>query len=399
MRTFAKCVFALLMAACFSGADWKAFRGDNSNGVSLDDTGPASVENFLWTTPLEGRGLSGPIVIGDRVYLTSSSGVGNDDRLYVSCYRTDDGKQVWQRQFWATGLTVCHPTMCMATPQPASDGQRVFAFYSSNDRACLDLEGNLLWYRGLNYDFPNACNSVGMASSPIVHGQTVIVQLESDSDAFVMGINVETGETRWKLDRPHASNWTSPVLLKGDAPQNDLVMLQSPSGLTAVVPHSGEVVWTHEMRTAAIPSSVISDGHIFVPVGGLAALKFVSHGSAPEAFWRKGNLNPATASPLAYRGKVYIVSSAGVLACVDPNSGEADWRLRLEGSFSSTPVAGGGLLYFAGQKGLVQVVRPEEKKGEIVGKQDLKETLMCTPALSGDALYIRSDKHLWKLGP
>ena len=85
----------------------------------------------------------------------------------------------WERQFWATGRTMCHPTSSVAANTPSSDGKRIYAFFSSNDLACLDLAGNLLWYRGLTHDFPTAVNDVGMSASPIVLGDTVVVQVEN----------------------------------------------------------------------------------------------------------------------------------------------------------------------------------------------------------------------------
>ena len=193
-----------------SGADWLQFRGGDSSSVAGNETLPTNwsdQENIAWKSKLPGRGLSGPIVVGDRVFITASSG-HHQDRLHVLGFDAADGKQLWERQFWATGRTMCHEKMAVATPQPASDGQRIFAFYSSNDLACLDLDGNLLWFRGLTFDYPNASNSLGMSSSPVVMGDTVIAQVESDSESFAVGLDVKTGVQRWKIDRPKMSNWT-----------------------------------------------------------------------------------------------------------------------------------------------------------------------------------------------
>ncbi|MCA9117363.1 MAG: PQQ-binding-like beta-propeller repeat protein, partial [Planctomycetaceae bacterium] len=235
-------VFAALAIACLTGADWLQFRGNDANGVAESPVPPDQIDQVAWKVSLPGRGLSGPTVVGDQVVLSASSGF-NDDRLHVLSFDAATGEQQWERQFWATGRTQCHQKMCVATPQIASDGERLFAFYSSNDLVCLDLEGNLLWYRGLGADFPNASNSLGMSSSPLVVGNTVIVQVESDAEAFSMGVNVENGLTRWKIDRPRASNWTSPALLRKAEGDRDLVLLQSREGLAAVRPETGETVW------------------------------------------------------------------------------------------------------------------------------------------------------------
>ena len=122
-------------------ADWRQFRGNDSSSVAPGEKPPVTwgdTENIAWKIPLSGRGLSGPIVVGDRIYLTSSEGF-NQDRLLVECYDVKTGVRRWRRSFQATGRTQCHSKMANATPTPASDGKRIFAFFSSNDLVCLDL--------------------------------------------------------------------------------------------------------------------------------------------------------------------------------------------------------------------------------------------------------------------
>src|SRR5690606_16848625 len=145
-----------------------------------------------WSQELPGRGLSSPIIVGDQVIVTASSGY-RQTRLHVLSFAAADGSLQWEREFWATGRTASHPKTCVAAPTPASDGERIFAFYSSNDLACLDLDGNLLWYRGLTYDFPNASNSLGMSSSLVVADGTVVAMVENDSDSFTTGVDPQTG--------------------------------------------------------------------------------------------------------------------------------------------------------------------------------------------------------------
>jgi outer membrane protein assembly factor BamB len=285
--------------------------------------------------------------------------------------------------------------MCVATPTPASDGKRLFAFYSSNDLACLDLDGNLLWFRGLTHDFPNASNSLGMASSPVVVGDTLIVQVESDADSFSTGIDVATGIARWRKDRPRKANWTSPALMKTKSGET-LVLLQSSAGLSAVVPKTGKVVWTFGDGASTIPSSTAVGDTVYVPSNGVTALQPQAKGD-PKVAWKSGRLSPFTPSPLIYQGRVFAVNRAGALTAADAKTGDVVWQMRLKGPFTSTPVAAGGLLYFFNEKGLGQVVKPGEKAGELVGSSPLEETILCSPGVAGNALYVRSDGHLWKI--
>ncbi len=391
-------IVALASIVLFSGADWLQFLGNDRRGVAPDEDVPSvesSSMSIAWQVPLQGRGLSGPIVIGENVIITSCSGY-RQDRLHVLCFAIDSGEKLWERQFWATGRTMCQNKMCVATPTPASDGKRIFAFYSSNDLACLDLDGNLLWFRGLTHDYPNASNSLGMASSPVVIGDTLVVQVESDAEAFATGLQVETGIPRWKIDRTKRANWTTPAILKGNTPGDDLALLQSSAGVAAVRARSGEVVWSYDQGADTISSLAVSDNTIYVPSHGLTALQPIKGKRVPKLLWQENRLSPATASPLVDRGRAYIVNSAGVLNCAQTGTGKVLWRLRLQGPFSSSPVAAGGYLYFFNEMGLGQAVRTGEK-GELAAEIDLGETILCTPAIANGALYVRSDHHLWKI--
>jgi outer membrane protein assembly factor BamB len=396
-------LLAIVVASAFSpncarslpAADWLQFRGNNADGLTTDD-GPAKLDQTAWTASLPGRGISGPIVVGDKVYVTASSG-HEQERLHVMAFGTQDGKLAWDRQFWATGRTQCHPKMAVATSNPASDGERIVAFYSTNDLICLDREGNLLWFRGLTYEYPNATNSLGMASSPVIADDTVIAQVETDDDSFAIGINIATGETRWKLDRPHQDNWTSPIILRGVTRDQDVVVLQSSKGLAGIRPKTGKEVWTYTDGASTVPSSAAGDKMLFVPSHGLTALTAWPQMSKPSQLWRVPQLAPATPSLICTDGRVYSVTGAPVLIAADAKTGKVAWRLRLTGTLYSSPIAGGGRMYFFNDAGLGQMVALGKERGTIASHRDFKESILCTPALSDKALYVRSDQHLWKI--
>lgn len=385
-----------VLIAGVSGADWRQFRGNEANGVS-PEAGPATLEKIAWKADLPGRGLSAPIVVGSRVFVTASSGY-EQDRLHVICFDARNGSRLWERQFWATGRTQTHPKTCVAAPSPASDGERVFAFFSSNDLVCLDLDGNLLWYRGLGHENPNANNSLGMASSPVVVEGTLVAQVESDAEAFAAGLDVKTGQTRWKIDRPQRANWTSPAILRG-APGagDDLALLQSSAGLSAVEPRTGKEIWSYTDGASTTSSTAINGKVVYVPSHGLTALRPVPGQSGPEQLWRTNRLRPSFSSPVVSNGFAYAVNSAGVLTGANAATGEDVWRLRLKGPFSGSPVAAEGRLYLFSEDGLGTIVELDEgRRGRIVSECDLGETILSTPALAEGALYVRSDNHLWK---
>ncbi len=400
-----KCILALFLASLpfpTLAADWPQFRGPGSTATSADAVIPAPPK-IDWTAPLPGRGLASPIIVGQRVFVTCSSGP-KQERLHLICFNFDDGEKRWERQLKATGRTMSHPKTAIASCTPCSDGQRVFALWSSNDLAAFDLDGNLLWLRGLTVDYPNASNSIGMASSPIVIGGTLVTVIENDSESYSLGIDVKTGRNLWKLDRPKAANWSSPVPWRADAKSAPIVVLQSSKGLTGVDPVSGSVLWDYAEGASTSSSSVVAQGVIFSPSNGITALAPRADGGAPEQLWRAKQMNPATISPVVLDGKIFAFNSAGVLSTADIATGDSKWKLRLTGPFSGSPVGANGRLLAVNEKGLVQIVDITPPEGALAGqlqlplKEGSKEMILSTPALSGKHVFIRTDSALWRLG-
>jgi outer membrane protein assembly factor BamB len=128
-------------------------------------------------------------------------------------------------------------------------------------------------------------------------------------------------------------------------------------------------------------------------------------GQKPRVLWQSNKLAPSTSSPLVAEGRLYSLNGSGVLACADAMTGQIAWQFRLQvklgdktsqGAFTSTPVAAAGHLYFFNDDGVAFVVKGGET-GQIVATHQFGETILCTPAISDGALYVRSDKHLWKV--
>jgi outer membrane protein assembly factor BamB len=389
---------SLLLAAVavvFAGADWRQFRGSENTGVSAETNhlpvSFATNHDLAWKVPLPGRGASGPIVVGDRVVVTCSSGA-RQERLHLLCFAAADGKCLWHREFWATGNTLTHEITAVAIPTPASDGRRIFAFYSSNDLACVDLDGNLLWYRGLGYEHPSTRNAVGMSSSPLVIDDTVIVQLDSPGQALVAAIDAGSGATRWQIGREANAAFSSPTLFGGCA------LVQGKTSLVALDPRGGQVRWKYDYDVPYQPVASVATWHdtVFVPGMKLSALRPGAAGEEPKLLWAETRFRPEMASPIVYDGKLYVLKS-GILACGDAATGRTQWQLRLKGAFWASPVLADGRLYCVNRDGLVQVVQLG-KQGKLLATSQIDDGISASPAVAQGAVYFRSDRHLWKIG-
>jgi outer membrane protein assembly factor BamB len=378
-------------------ADWLNFRGPAGSGFDpgiATTVGELAEKTLAWKAALPGRGLGSPIVVGDKVFLTAASGP-EQQQLHVLCFSAKDGTPLWERRFWATGRTMSHSKTNVAAPTPTSDGERIYALYSSNDLVCVDLDGDLVWMRGLTLDYPNASNSLGMASSPIVVGDTLVAQIENDSESFAAGFDLLTGMNKWKLDRPKSANWTSPTVLNKEG--ESIVALQSGEGIVGLVPSTGSTVFSIPEKASTIPSAAASGDELFIPANGLTVMKLGAAGEEPKKVWNQTNQRPGTPSVLVGPEKLFLINNAGVLTCASRRDGTVAWEIRLKGPFSGSPVAGGdGKLYIFNEQGVGQVVDTNGEKGVVTSEIELGETILSTPALDGKALYIRSDGYLWK---
>ena len=185
----------ILTAGALDAGDWPQFRGPGGDGFSADKGFPdrwSDKENLRGRALLPGRGQSSPIVAGGHVYVTASSGA-TQDRLHVLCFDAGTGKRLWAQEFWATGATISHPKTSMAAPTPVIAGGRLYTLFASGDLFCLDRDGLLLWCRTLARDYLGVTNHIGMASSPVVVGDVLVVVLETPEESFAAGIDARTG--------------------------------------------------------------------------------------------------------------------------------------------------------------------------------------------------------------
>ena len=235
-----------------------------------------------------------------------------------------------------------------------------------------------------------------MSSSPVLANGVLIAQVENDADSFTFGLNVKNGTTLWKKNRPRGANWTSPVVLNNDS--MILVGLQSKAGISFIEPSSGESVWNYLDGAATIPSStIVRDNSVVVPSNGLTALQIPAAGKEPIQIWRNNKLAPGTGSPAISGDKLFVINRANVLTSALTASGEIKWRLRLKGPISASPITTQNLLFVFSEEGVGQVVDISKEEGEIIQEIDLQDTILCTPAATKGALFLRSDHFLWKL--
>ncbi|TWT40258.1 outer membrane protein assembly factor BamB family protein [Botrimarina hoheduenensis] len=387
-------LFASLAGPCLAD-EWRDFRGGGAQQVGMpSDWSIEQGRHVAWEANLPGSGVSGPIVVGGRVFVTASDGPRRQ-RLYVLALDAQTGKRLWQRRFQAVGRTLCHPTSANAAPTPASDGERVYAFFSSNELIALDLEGQLQWMRCLTLDHPGLGNDIGMASSPVVAGGVVVVQAECQQNSFALAVDAATGTTKWEVARPQQSNWTTPCPLVSADGMAEAVVLQSSDRVGAYQLSDGTPLWNLDLECEGIPSAVQAKDRLLVASAGLTALELADEAD-PQPLWRTAQLSPSSPTPVVMGDRVLIVSRNGVAVCGDLSSGKVVWRQRLRDRFWATPVVGGGLACLINASGDAWVLDVNDG-GRVLLETSFGEPVLGSPALADGALYVRTSGKLWKI--
>ena len=391
--------FTLSMFSSVNAADpknWLGFRGD---GTSASPSAPAEIKvgddgNVAWKVAMPGKSVAGPIVVGDRVISTSSGGQ-EGEKLFVTAVSLKTGEKLWEQSFRATGRPFCHPTSANAAPSPVSDGERIFAFYSSNDLVCLSLEGDLLWYRGLGFDYPKAGNDNGMASSPVISEGTLIAQVEAQGDSFAIGIDAATGVNLWRMARPRQSNWSSPVEISRPDESTEVVM-QSGTNIIAVDPRRGNIKWIIEEGADKIASGTPAGDYLLLPGSEMMALNIGESATTPEITWRNSRLSPRNASAVLNDDRFYSLKGS-VLVAATVEEGEQVWQKRLSGLGGTwaTPVAAGGRIYIFDQSGVGLVVEDQGDSAETIMEVDLEEPVLASPAIADGKLIVRTNQSLF----
>jgi outer membrane protein assembly factor BamB len=382
--------------AAVSSSEWPQFRGPNGVAVSEEADVPvkwSATENVRWKADLPGRGVSSPVIAGGRVYVTAASAY-REGRLHVLCFDALTGEKKWERQLASTGSTMCHPKTSMAAPTPVADAKGVYALFATGDLAAFDRDGNLRWYRALERDYPDITNQVGMAASPVLAGDVLLLPLENAGDSFALAVDAKTGRNRWKTPRARGVNWVTPTVARFQG--KTTVLFQTAREITAYNPDNGEEQWTYKGENlGSIPSPVVLDDLVIVPGNPSVGLR-VSDGGKPERVWKSRKLPAAYASPVVYQGRIYALTGIGV-ACLDPATGEEIWRERLGSGFSASPVVAGGKLYVAKEDGVTCVVQLGDKP-KILANNALKGSLLATPAIANGAIYLRTENQLYCIG-
>jgi outer membrane protein assembly factor BamB len=417
---FSAMVLLVSVSAVHAG-DWPGWRGPHGDGTSDAKGVPIkwnTTENIAWKTPIPGKGHSSPIVWGDRIFLTTCLEADADPkrpedpaRRMLMCLDRRDGSILWQKQVLSAKLEKLHRLNSRASSTPVADGRHVFVTFldASRDKdarvlvACYDFDGHQVWQKS-----PGRFSSVhGFCSSPILYKDTVIVNCDHDGDGYIVCLSRETGEQRWRIERPNKTRSYCAPLIVETAGKTQLVLSGSKC-VASYNPDNGKQWWIIDGPTEQFVSSLVfAENTLFLTAGfptyHYMGIKPDGEGNVTETHvaWHHRVKNPREGayvpSPIAFDKWFFAVSDDGVLNCFDAKSGEWKWREKLGKHHSASPILADGRLYFIADNGDTYVVKASDKF-EVVNVNPLGEECYASPAIAHGQLFIRGDKHLFCIG-
>jgi outer membrane protein assembly factor BamB len=401
------CFLPALLASPLAAQEWARFRGPNGSGhgkavVSLK----WAEENLAWKVELPGVGHSSPVLWGKKLFLTSCDKATGARRVH--CFDADTGRELWSRTDPSAPYHT-HRRNTYATSTPAADDRHLYVCWATPRELtvqALTHDGKVAWQKGLG----PWKGGHGYAVSPIVHEDLLVLANDQDGTGSLIGLEKQTGEVRWKIDR-HSGNatYSTPCVYQRAGRPAELIFTNWKHGMTSVDPRTGKVNWelsifAPELKERAIASPVVAGDLVLGTCGFVTAQKHLvavrppaKPGEKPEEVWRVKDPVAYLPTPLVKDGLVYSCTEKGFISCRKADTGKVVWQKRLRGTYSASPVCIGDRIYCTSDRGEVIVLRAGEKY-EVLARNSLGGRTQSTPAVANGRIYFRTESHLIAVG-
>ena len=406
----------VLFPACpgLAEQNWPEFRGPNGNGHSAAVGLPlrwSETENVAWKTAIHDRGWSSPVIWDRQVWLTTATEDGKE--LFAVCVDRDTGRIVHDLKLFDVAKPAkINPTNSHASPTPAVEDGRVYVHFGTYGTACLDTRtGRRLWSRR---DL-HCQHDVGPGSSVLLDGGRLILTFDGMDAQYLAALETTTGKTLWRSKRSEDFRTPQGGRLFGEyrkafstpiatlAAGRRQIVSAGAGAAMAYDPATGAELWKVRYPRGYSTSSrpLLACGLVFVNTGyprhELLAVRPTGSGNvtASHVVWRTKQA-PVKPSPVAVDGLLYLVHDRGALVCQEAKTGRRVWRQRIGARFSASPIAAEGRIYFFDEKGAATVIEPGRAYRALAVNQ-LADGCMASPAAAGEALFVRTKTHLYRI--
>ena len=411
MRTFLSLLLLSLLSPASTVADWPQFRGPDGQGHS--DAKGIPVEwsegkNVKWKMPVPGQGFSSPVISGGQIWMTSSEMEGKS--LHAICLDLATGKLLHNIEVITTDdAGPRHRLNGYASPTPVLDEKYVYVHFGPRGTVCLNRNGKIIWKNtGFKYNVIQ-----GGASSPILHGDLLLLTCDGIDFQFIVALEKETGKVRWKQPRAHleaaakkrsiAKMSYSTPLIQSINGKNQLVC----SGADHVAAYdlgTGRELWWMPYDGFSIVGRPSYGNSLFYVVGSIRQDHFCVYAVRPgdgqlkpdEIVWKYSKSVPHVPSPILVGREIYFVHDGGVATCLDALTGQPLWQERLGGNHDASPIEIRNRLYFLNREGKATVLTAG-RKFDVLATNQLEGTFKASPAVAAGALFLRNESHLYRI--
>ncbi len=409
---------AFLAIPAANGDNWGQWRGgsfDSISGESSVGEQASPISSEIWKYDLPGSAGASPVVWGDRIFVSTTDG----EALQLICLDTDGQKQ-WQRNLPGVSKSAMDNSNT-ASPSPITDGQHVWVMMGNGAMACFDLDGKEVWAKDLQVVYGKFSIQFGMSTTPILHEGRLYLTLihgkmkdKATSEGKLICLDATSGEEVWNVTRKTDAvfeckhGYTSPIIVgNGDLAA---LVVHAADYTTGHALADGKELWRfgginpkgedYNRTLRLVASPVEHQGLMVVPTAKKGAVMGyrISGKDKPETVWRLERGTPDVASPVVFQGLVFLAGEKGVMSVLDSSSGKVLNKKRLLADrHRSTPVVFDGKLIVLGRDGTVSVFKAD-KDLELIAERKLNEQSVASPAVAGGRIYIRTAKALHAFG-
>jgi outer membrane protein assembly factor BamB len=412
-------ILAVLLAATLRvHAQWPQFRGPEGSGSA----GSAKLalqwgedKNVRWKTLIHGRAWSSPVILNGQVWMTTATPDGRV--LYAVSVDTETGRILKNIKVFNVNVPqYADPFNSYASPTPVIEPGRLYVTFGAAGTAAIDTAtGKTVWERR-----DLKCNHFrGAGSSPILFENLLVMHFDGSDQQYVVALDKTTGKTVWKTNRsvdfqdlgadgePEAEGdfrkgfATPQVVIVGGQPV--IVSLGSKAAY-AYDARTGKELWRIVDRSAHSPASRPLSAFGFVIYqsgwgGHVYAVRPDGRGdvTSTHVVWKSRGA-PNKPSIVQAGDLLLMVNDGGIVTCLEAKTGEQVWKGRVDGEFSASPIVADGRVYLFSQDGKTTVIEAG-RTFKVLAENLLDEGFMASPAVDGNALYLRTKTHLYRVDP
>lgn len=423
-----------------TNSDWPAFRGRAGRGVAEGfpvrshwnaDRAAGELEGVLWTTQVPGLGHSSPVIVGDRIFLTTAvashgdapleiQGGGRPDAAddqgeqswLVLCYDRQTGNELWRRTAYrGPPRATRHGKATHANASVAVDGDHVVAFFGSEGIYCYDRSGTLKWSRDLGViNISKYGIGWGYASSPAIHDGKIAIVCDDPQKPFVATLRLSDGQEIWRTSRKGICerSWGTPFIHTN--PSRNQIVVNGWPWIVSYDLDSGEEFW--RIRGGGdnpVPTPFEANGWIYITnAHGAESPIFVVHPDASGEIldspgvasedalrWSTRRGGSYMSTPVVYGDCLYLGNTNGIVRCFHAQSGEKKYEKRLGSGAAITAslVAADGKIFCASENGAIYVLDAKDEF-KVLARNAMGQPCFATPAISQGVLFIRTKERL-----